>query len=168
MGMGGGNKDSGAPTSEINVTPMIDIMLVLLIVFMVATPRSITQMPTSLPQKTEIKKKKDDKSQQLMVAVYEKTSGDLKPKIALNREYISRDDLKNRLKKVIKIRRQTSKTVNVFVDVHPDVEYGDVVEIFNLVRSAKPDKLGLAKLKDEGPVKPSDESSMPSLEGSPG
>ena len=45
--------DSGGGMSEINVTPLIDIMLVMLIIFMIITPPAISQMAAKLPEKTE-------------------------------------------------------------------------------------------------------------------
>ena len=55
----GGDGGSNAPNSEINVTPLIDIMLVLLIIFMIAMPRMVNEMAMNLPSKTESKKKED-------------------------------------------------------------------------------------------------------------
>ena len=59
--MRGGAKSA---ESDINVTPLIDVVLVLLIIFMVLTPRVIEEMSANLPSKTEVKPNKDpDKDQ---------------------------------------------------------------------------------------------------------
>ena len=50
MGGGGGDDEELAPVSEINVTPLVDVMLVLLIVFMVAAPMMMTGVPVNLPR----------------------------------------------------------------------------------------------------------------------
>lgn len=143
----GGDGGSNAPNSEINVTPLIDIMLVLLIIFMIAMPRMVNEMAMNLPSKTESKKKEDnDKPKQLMVAIYEDE------RLALNREYMSKQELAERLTSEMKGRE--SKVI--FVDAHPDLNYAYVVEIFDLVRDAGPDKVGLARVKDAGPAKPSE------------
>jgi biopolymer transport protein TolR len=149
MGFKLGNKDGSSPNAEINVTPLIDIMLVLLIIFIIAMPRTVHEMAMNLPSKTETKKKEDDsKPKQLMVAIYEDQ------RLALNREYLSQTELSTRLTAEIKGRE--SKVI--FVDAHPDVNYAYVVEIFDLVRDAGPDKVGLARIKDAGPAKPEDPS----------
>ena len=153
MGFKLGGDKSSAPNSEINVTPLIDIMLVLLIIFMIAMPRMVNEMAMNLPSKTETKKKDDDnKPKQLMVAIYEDE------RLALNREYMSKQELAERLTAEMKGRE--SKVI--FVDAHPDLAYEYVVEIFDLVRDAGPDKVGLARVKDEGPAKPTEgEGSSP-------
>jgi biopolymer transport protein ExbD len=156
MGFKLGNKDGGAPNAEINVTPLIDIMLVLLIIFMIAMPRMVHEMAMNLPSKTETKKKEDDsKPKQLMVAIYEDQ------RLGLNREYLSKEELSSRLTAEIKGRE--SKVI--FVDAHPDVNYAYVVEIFDLVRDAGPDKVGLARIKDDGPAKPEEGGTAPATLG---
>ncbi len=156
MGFKLGDKDGGAPNAEINVTPLIDIMLVLLIIFMIAMPRMVHEMAMNLPSKTETKKKQDDsKPKQLMVAIYEDQ------RLALNREYLSKEELSSRLTAEIKGRE--SKVI--FVDAHPDVNYAYVVEIFDLVRDSGPDKVGLARIKDDGPAKPEEGGTEPATTG---
>ena len=150
MGFKLGGEKSNAPNSEINVTPLIDIMLVLLIIFMIAMPRMVNEMAMNLPSKTETKKKENDsKPKQLMVAIYEDE------RLALNREYMTKQELAERLTAEMKGRE--SKVI--FVDAHPDLNYNYVVEIFDLVRDAGPEKVGLARVKDQGPAKPSEEGS---------
>ena len=147
MGFRIGDQGSNTPNSEINVTPLIDIMLVLLIIFMIAMPRMVHEMAMNLPSKTESKKKEDDsKPKQLMVAIYEDQ------RLALNREYMSQEELASRLTAEMKGRE--SKVI--FVDAHPNLNYAYVVEIFDLVRDAGPEKVGLARVKDEGPAQPSE------------
>ena len=59
------------PEGDINVTPLIDVVLVLLIIFMVLTPRVIEEIQANLPSKTETVKKQQDKKDQLVVALYD-------------------------------------------------------------------------------------------------
>ena len=147
MGFKLGGEKSNAPNSEINVTPLIDIMLVLLIIFMIAMPRMVNEMAMNLPSKTETKKKENDsKPKQLMVAIYEDE------RLALNREYMTKQELAERLTAEMKGRE--SKVI--FVDAHPDLNYNYVGEIFDLVRDAGPEKVGLARVKDEGPAQPTE------------
>ena len=89
-----------------------------------------------------------------MVAIYEDE------RLALNREYMTQAELSERLTAEMKGRE--SKVI--FVDAHPDLSYAYVVEIFDLVRDAGPDKVGLARVKDEGPAKPSEGDGEPPSE----
>jgi biopolymer transport protein ExbD len=132
--------------SDINVTPLIDVVLVLLIIFMVLTPRTIEEMTANLPSKTETVKKKDDKKDQLLVAVYEDGS------VALNLVTMNDREVWDQLRK--RLRAKEKKVV--FVDAHPNLPYGRVVQMMDLVKDAGADRVGLARLKDEGPVKPPD------------
>lgn len=141
-------KSSQEPNSEINVTPLIDVLLVLLIIFIIATPRVIHEISLNLPSRTETHQPRDDddRPQQLMVAVYEDQS------LALNREAMDESELLQRL--TAELRAREAKVV--FVDAHPLVSYDRVVSIMDLVRLAGPDKVGLARLKDDGPAEPID------------
>lgn len=132
--------------SDINVTPLIDVVLVLLIIFMVLTPRTIEEMTANLPSKTETAKKKDDKKDQLLVAVYSDGSA------ALNLVQMDDREIWDQLRK--RLRAKEKKVV--FVDAHPDLPYGRVVQVMDLVKDAGADRVGLARLKDEGPAKPPD------------
>ena len=142
--VGGSNKGAN---SDINVTPLIDVVLVLLIIFMVLTPRTIEEITANLPAKTETKKKKDDKNDQLLVAVYEDGTAALNLQVMEDREIW--DQLRKRL-------RAKEKKV-VFVDAHPNLDFGRVVMMMDLAKDAGADRVGLARLKDEGPKKPASE-----------
>ena len=63
MGASVGNKEDGAPMAEINVTPLVDVMLVLLIIFMITTPLMNHKVKVALPEATLVKK--DEKKQQI-------------------------------------------------------------------------------------------------------
>ena len=123
--------------SEINVTPLIDIVLVLLIIFMVLTPIMIYEISVNLPDNTETVEQDDVPKDQLLVAVCEDGT------YTLNRKpfelELLRDDLKKRL-------RSKAKKV-MFVDAHPDAGYERVVQLLDLARDAGADRLGMASLK---------------------
>lgn len=155
--MGFKMKGGGGADSDINVTPLIDVVLVLLIIFMVLTPRVIEEMSANLPSKTETVKKKDD-DQQLVVAVYD--NGDL----ALNMKPLDRKGLHEELRARLRSRAQKV----VFLDAHPDLEYGTVVEVMDLVRDAGADRVGMARLKDEGPARPAAEGAPTDGAAAPG
>ncbi len=137
-------KGGSGPDSDINVTPLIDIVLVMLIIFMVMTPMKIDEMAVNLPEKTEVVEQDEQKPDQLVVAIYDDGS------MALNKRILSMEELARQLR----IRLRTAKRRVVFVDAHPDLPYGSVVAVMDMVRNAGADKVGLATLKDEGPLRP--------------
>ena len=63
MGASVGNKEDGAPMAEINVTPLVDVMLVLLIIFMITTPLMNHKVKVALPEATLVQK--EEKKQQI-------------------------------------------------------------------------------------------------------
>jgi biopolymer transport protein ExbD len=133
MGMGGGGA-RGEVTSDINVTPMADVMLVLLIIFMVITPMlqkgvSVDMAKTNNPSEmTEA-----DKEDSILVAV----SRD--GKYYLNQDRISVDDLTSKVTELVTNR--SDKTIFVKGDYR--AKYGDVVKVVDNLRAAGVDKIGL-------------------------
>jgi len=132
-----GLENKKAAQSEINVTPLIDIVLVLLIIFMVLTPIMIYEMSVNLPDKTETVEQDDVPKDQLLLAVCEDGS------VALNRTPYEMDQLRIDLRK--RLRSKAKKVV--FIDAHPDAGYERVVSVLDLARDAGADRLGLASLK---------------------
>ena len=124
--------------SDINVTPLIDVVLVLLIIFMVLTPIIIEEMSVNLPDKTEQVQKRDVPKDQLLVAVCEDGS------FALNRKVMPLADLRKQVKQ--QLRRKKPKVV--FVDGHPNAPYDEMVKLMDTVRDAGAEKIGLASIKD--------------------
>ncbi len=140
--------DSGdGPNGDINITPLIDVVLVLLIIFMVLTPRTIEEMSTNLPTPNKEKRDppKDKKDKPLVVAAYD--NGEL----ALNLKVMEKRELAEKLRKQLLGRKQDKRVV--FIDAHPDVEYGAVVEVMDLVRDQGAERVGLARLKEDGPAR---------------
>lgn len=138
-------KGGSDPQSEINVTPLIDIVLVMLIIFMVLTPIQVEQMAVKLPDKTETMDQQEDLPEdQLVVAAF--ADGTL----ALNKKYMTEQELNAEVRLRLKYKRSRV----VFVDADPNLQYGTVVHIMDLVRDAGAERVALAKLKDEGPPRP--------------
>ena len=126
--------------SEINVTPLIDVVLVLLIIFMVLTPIMIHEMSVNLPDKTETVEQEDDvPKDQLLLAVC------LDGSLTLNRKQLEAEALSEDLTK--RLRSKAKKVV--FVDAHPDANYGRVVMALDMARDAGAERLGMASLKTE-------------------
>jgi biopolymer transport protein ExbD/biopolymer transport protein TolR len=133
MGMGGGG-GRGEVSSEINVTPMADVMLVLLIIFMVVTPMlqkgvSVDMAKTENPSTmTEA-----DKEDSILVAVARDG------KYYLNQDRISIDDLTDKV--TTELTNRIDKTIYVKGDYR--AKYGDVVKVVDSLRAAGVDKIGL-------------------------
>ena len=136
---------SGGKMDEINVTPLIDVVLVLLIIFMVLTPITIEKMASNLPPTDEDTPPPppDQKDEQLMLAVYEDGT------LSLNLKEGSDDQLFNELGQ--RLRGKEKKTV--FIDAAPAANYARVIEVIDRARAAGADKVGFADLKDDGPAR---------------
>ncbi len=149
------------PEGDINVTPLIDVVLVLLIIFMVLTPRVIEEIQANLPSKTETVKKQQDKKDQLVVALYDDGT------LALNTQIMDRRELHDQLRKRLFKKRKEGKTAVAFVDAHPNLAYGNVVTVMDLVKSAGADRVGLARVKEEGPARAVSSTSIPEAPAAP-
>ena len=141
MAVGGGNKYN----SEINVTPMVDIMLVLLIIFMVITPLLQSGVSVALPK--EMKNPEEDpaiiKESSFVVAI-----------TAENEYYVGKDkveitDLRDEINRVMENKRPEERIVYIKSDVNAN--YGSVVEVINTIRQAGIDQIGLVADKKKGP-----------------
>ena len=92
MGASVGNKEDGAPMADINVTPLVDVMLVLLIIFMITTPLMNHKVKVQLPQ--AVVEKKEEKKQQIPpVTITVTEAGEL----FLNDEPATRQAIESRL-----------------------------------------------------------------------
>ncbi|MGI9107970.1 MAG: ExbD/TolR family protein [Pyrinomonadaceae bacterium] len=140
MSVGGNNKYN----SEINVTPMVDIMLVLLIIFMVITPLLQSGVSVALPK--EMTNPEVDpaiiKESSVVVAI-----------TAANEYYIGKDkieiiDLTDKIQKQMENKKPEERIVYVKSDVNAN--YGSVVEVINTVRQAGIDQIGLVADKKKG------------------
>ena len=114
--------------SDINVTPFVDIVLVLLIIFMVVTPMLSRALDVAVPPKTESQVPQDP-TEQLIISV--KGPGN-PPKVFLNREEIpgGLDGVKDRIAELMKGRREKI----VFFTADSDLVYQDVVNVMDKIR----------------------------------
>ena len=126
------------PMSEINVTPFVDVMLVLLIVFMVTAPLLTVGVPVDLP-KTKASQISDD---QTPMVISIKKDGQL----ALQNREIGNDELIPRLEAVARAKPDT----RIFVRGDKDVPYGEVMAIMGRVQEAGFSRVALiTKLPEE-------------------
>lgn len=141
--------------NDINVTPLIDIVLVVLIIFMVITPQTIDELAVNMPKKTETKKQQDMPTDQLVIAVCEDGS------FALNKQVLPLEQLESQLRQ----RLAGKKDKVTFVDAHPEAPYDKVVELMDTARAAGTEKLGVAKLKEADNFKACSADVAPPLSG---
>ncbi len=120
---------------EINVTPFIDVILVLLIIFMVAAPLSTVDVNVDLPASTAQPAPRPDKPLFLTV------KADLT--LALGEDPVARDSLAGALDAAT----NSDKEQRVFVRADRTVSYGDIMETMNLLRAAGYLKIGLVGLE---------------------
>jgi biopolymer transport protein TolR len=152
MGMASGG--GGGLQSEINVTPMVDIMLVLLIIFMVVTPMLQHGVTVNLPK--DLNNPEEDqriiKDNSIVIAIPENG------KYYLGKDLVSKEQLKDKVEKMLgNIKKEEDKVVYIKSGV--GVDYGDVVNAINEVRALGVDKIGLVADKKKGgeaapPAKP--------------
>jgi biopolymer transport protein ExbD len=128
----GGSGGAGV-RSDINITPLVDVVLVLLIIFMVMTPSLLKEMDLTVPEKADVQMAAPTASDQLVVSVSREG------RIAINREPIVESALIGRIHDLMAAR--TDKLV--FFDIDDDANYGDVMHIMDVCRGAGAKTLGI-------------------------
>ena len=142
MGMAVG--PSGGQSANINVTPLIDVLLVLLIIFMVITPLTPKGLEALVPQPPPPNTPPSNDNRTVVVQVIQ-APGD-KPKLKINQEDVAWDKLGDRLTDIFKTRAERI----MFVKGDPDVEFQDVAQVIDIARGTQwVDKIGLITAKIE-------------------
>jgi biopolymer transport protein TolR len=140
-GGGGRGRSRRKPVmAEINVTPMVDVMLVLLIIFMVSAPMLTVGVPLDLPQ-TQAKSLDNDKNP-LMLSV------NLEGHVFLNETEIPLDDLVPKLKAITDARGGMDERIFVRGDKH--VDYGTVMKVMGRLSAAGFRRVALVTEVDQG------------------
>jgi biopolymer transport protein TolR len=129
-----------APMAEINVTPMVDVMLVLLIIFMVSAPLLTVGVPLDLPQ-TQAKSLDQDKNPLTL-------SVNLKGQVFLNDTEIALNDLVAKLKAVTDARGGLDE--RIFVRGDKKVDYGTVMRVMGRLSAAGFRRVALVTEVDQG------------------
>jgi len=138
MGIHLHDSDELQESHEINVTPFIDVMLVLLIIFMVAAPLATVDIKVDLPASTAKPAPRPDKP--IYVSIKEDLS------LYLDNEAISEEQLGATLDKLT----QSDKDKTIFVRGDKKVEYGRLMEVMDALRRAGYLKVGLVGLETVG------------------
>jgi biopolymer transport protein TolR len=139
--------------SDINVTPMVDIMLVLLIIFMVITPLLQQGVTITLPK--NLNNPEEDKNIINKASVVVVITAD--DKLYIGKDPIQKDQLVDRIQKIMedpahKELVAKSKEGGDIVYIRSDVNarYGTVVDVINLIRQAGIEQIGLVADKKKG------------------
>ncbi|PWB30315.1 TonB system transport protein ExbD [Pseudomonas sp. SDI] len=127
--------DDLAENHEINVTPFIDVMLVLLIIFMVAAPLATVDIKVDLPASTAKPVQRPEKPVFLSV----KADQNL---------YVGDDQVqRDQLGAVLDAKTKGDKDTTIFFQADKGVDYGDLMEVMNSLRAAGYLKVGLVGLE---------------------
>jgi biopolymer transport protein TolR len=125
------NRDPRQPMAEINVTPFVDVMLVLLIIFMVAAPMLQMGIDVNLPR---VQAKSVDVTEEKLVLTINGAK-----EIFINKNRIAMQDLKTKLEHIFAARIERE----IYLRADRNVPYGFVVETMAEIRKAGVDKLGM-------------------------
>ena len=131
MGMAVGG--SSGPKSEINVTPLVDVVLVLLIIFMVIQPLMQRGYDVSVPPKAEMNTPPPQSSDQLIVSLTARRE------IYLNKERVEAGNLAIRLQELLKNRGNKV----VFFSAEDTANYGDAMKVMDIVRNNGAKNIGI-------------------------
>ena len=138
MNVGG---DGGGVKSDINVTPLVDVMLVLLIIMMIVAPLLQQGVPLTLPTAANTAEKPETQEQTVLAITADK-------RFYVNSQQIARDRLVDRVAQVLEDKAQKI----VIIKADQDASYGDVMEAMDSLRTAGIEDMGLITDPKRGPA----------------
>ena len=120
--------------SDINVTPFVDVMLVLLIIFMVTAPMMVQGVNVSLPQTTA--EPLPSEKEHLIVTI------DASGQVHISNYPVAMESLRHKLSKILEGRADRE----VYLRADKDIPYGNVVKVMAEIKAAGVEKLGMVTL----------------------
>src|SRR5947207_1129640 len=135
MAMNVGGSDKGIK-AEINITPLVDVVLVLLIIFMVVTPLLEKDITVRLPATEQVEQKYEDAPDQLVVRI------DSAGELTINNEKVPAAEYVDRLKTVLAAKPANDKVVFVLAD--DATNYGRLIAALDGAKAAGAETLGMA------------------------
>jgi biopolymer transport protein TolR len=135
MGMGGGG--TGGAVSEINVTPLIDVLLVLLIIFMVIVPVTPHGLDTLVPQPPKNKTQDNPNDRTIVVQVL--SNGQGAPSYKINQDDFNKSAIEPKLVEIFATRQEKV----MFVKGDKDLDFSKVAEVIDYGHQAGVDNIGL-------------------------
>ena len=136
MGMGGGG-GTGKAVSDINVTPLIDVLLVLLIIFMVIVPVTPKGLETLIPQPP--KNPQQDQTNDRTIVVSIQANGKGEPSYLINQDVFAKSQIEPKLAEIFATRQEKV----MFVKGDASLDFVKVAEVIDMGHEADVDNIGL-------------------------
>jgi biopolymer transport protein ExbD/biopolymer transport protein TolR len=134
MGGGGG---TGKAVSDINVTPLIDVLLVLLIIFMVIVPITPHGLNTLVPQPPKNKDQQEPNDRTIVVQIL--ANGNGAPAYKINDDSFAKSAIEPKLAEIFATRQEKV----MFVKGDADLDFGKVAEVVDMGHQAEVDNIGI-------------------------
>ncbi len=137
MAIGSSNGGNRKVLSEINVTPFVDVMLVLLVIFMVTTPILYQGVDVNLPKASSKPIPSIQNDKKVVVTI------DAKGDLYIEKTQYSLSELKLKVRSLILEDGKNLKQEQVFLRADRDVPYGTVISVMSEIKKAGVENLGL-------------------------